>query len=131
MRALWTKGVRLGGYPIANGDSHLHRRRFSESDACSGAEDGGFGLGYQPCLCFARELCNNGESCKFVHGGENMADDNGGGVLVGSPREMEELYLQQQEELMRMKAAQQQQQLRLAYNKYMNLQLLQQNKTDR
>jgi hypothetical protein len=96
MRALWTKGVRLGGYPIANRDSHLHRRRFSESDACFGAEDGGFGLGYKPCLCFAREFCKNGESYKFVHGG---------GVLVGSPRETEELYLQLQEEMMRMKAA--------------------------
>ncbi|KAJ6905169.1 hypothetical protein NC652_023041 [Populus alba x Populus x berolinensis] len=75
--------VQLGGYPVDNGDSHLHRRRFSE-----------------------KGFCKNGESCKFVHGGENMAEDNGGGVLVGSPREMEELYLQQQEELMRMKAAQ-------------------------
>jgi hypothetical protein len=44
---------------------------------------------------------------------------------------MEELYLQQQEELMRMKAAQQQQQQRMAYNKYMNFLLQQQNKTDR
>lgn len=123
--------VQLGGYPVDNGDSHLHRRRFSESDACFGAEDGGFGLGYKPCLYFARGFCKNGESCKFVHGGENMAEDNGGGVLVGSPREMEELYLQQQEELMRMKAAQQQQQQRLAYNKYMNFLLQQQNKTDR
>ncbi|KAL9404780.1 hypothetical protein Peur_001752 [Populus x canadensis] len=32
--------VQLGGYPVANGDSHLHRRRFSDSDACFGAEDG-------------------------------------------------------------------------------------------
>jgi hypothetical protein len=32
--------VQLGGYPVANGDSHLHRRRFSESDVCFGAEDG-------------------------------------------------------------------------------------------
>jgi hypothetical protein len=123
--------VQLGGYPVDNGDSHLHRRRFSESDACFGAEDGGFGLGYKPCLYFARGFCKNGESCKFVHGGENMAEVNGGGVLVGSPREMEELYLQQQEELMRMKAAQQQQQQRMAYNKYMNFLLQQQNKTDR
>ncbi|KAH8503527.1 hypothetical protein Peur_067262 [Populus x canadensis] len=107
MRALWTKGVRLGGYPIANGGSHLHRRRFSESDACFGAEDGGFGLGYKPCLCFVREFCKNGESCKFVHGG---------GVLVGSPRETEELYLQLQEEMMRMKAASQQQQQGLVFS---------------
>ncbi|KAJ6670781.1 ZINC FINGER CCCH DOMAIN-CONTAINING PROTEIN 55 [Salix viminalis] len=125
------QGAQLGGYPVANGDSHLHRRRFSESDAYFGAEDGVFGLGYKPCLYFARGFCKNGESCKFVHGGENMAEVNGGNILLSSPREMEELYLQQQEEMMRMKAAQQQQQRRLAYNKYMNFLLQQQNKTER
>ncbi|XP_011045402.1 PREDICTED: zinc finger CCCH domain-containing protein 55-like isoform X7 [Populus euphratica] len=136
--------VQLGGYSVANGDVHLHRRRFSESDACSGAEDGGFGLGYRPCLYFARGFCKNGESCKFGHGDENMAEVNGGGALVSSPREIEELYLQQQEEMMerkavqqqqeemmKMKAVQQQQQQRLAYNKHMNFLLLQQNEAER
>ncbi|KAJ6948586.1 hypothetical protein NC651_002800 [Populus alba x Populus x berolinensis] len=36
--------VQLGGYPVANGDRHLHRRRFSESDVCFGAQDGGGGV---------------------------------------------------------------------------------------
>ncbi|KAJ6750792.1 hypothetical protein OIU85_001339 [Salix viminalis] len=135
----------LGGYTVANGDAHLHRRRFSESDVCFGAEDGGFSLGYRPCLYFARGFCKNGESCKFVHGGENMAEFNGGGALVSSPREMEELYLQQQEEMMKMKAVQQQQEVmmkmkavqrrqqqqRLAYNKHMNFLLLKQNEAER
>ncbi|KAJ6299472.1 hypothetical protein OIU76_020442 [Salix suchowensis] len=135
----------LGGYTVANGDAHLHRRRFSESDVCFGAEDGGFGLGYRPCLYFARGFCKNGESCKFVHGGENMAEFNGGGAPVSSPREMEELYLQQQEEMMKMKAVQQQQEVmmkmkavqrrqqqqRLAYNKHMNFLLLKQNEAER
>lgn len=126
--------VQLGGYPVRNGDVHQHRRRFSESDACFGAEDGGFGFGYRPCMYFARGFCKNGESCKFVHGGgENMVEVNGAGVVVGSPREMEELYLQQQEEMMRMKAAQhhRQQQRRLAYNKHMNFLLQQQNEAER
>ena len=117
--------VQLGGYPVANGDSHLHRRRFSESDVCFGAADG-----YKPCLNFARGFCKNGESCKFVHGGENIVEVNGGGVLVGSPMEMEEHYLQQQEEMTIMKAAQQHQQQRLAYFKYMNFSLQPQNKTE-
>ncbi|KAJ6777619.1 ZINC FINGER CCCH DOMAIN-CONTAINING PROTEIN 55 [Salix koriyanagi] len=135
----------LGGYTVANGDTHLHRRRFSESDVCFGAEDGGFGLGYRPCLYFARGFCKNGESCKFVHGGENMAEVNGVGALVSSPREMEELYLQQQEEMMKMKAVQQQQEVmmkmkavqrrqqqqRLAYNKHTNFLLLKQNEAER
>ncbi|KAL9404983.1 hypothetical protein Peur_001955 [Populus x canadensis] len=136
--------VQLGGYSVANGDVHLHRRRFSESDACSGAEDGGFGLRYRQCLYFARGFCKNGESCKFGHGDENMAEVNVGGALVSSPREMEEFYLQQQEEMMKrkavqqqqeemmkMKAVQQQQQQRLAYNKHMNFLLLQQNEAER
>ncbi|KAL3611467.1 hypothetical protein D5086_002487 [Populus alba] len=117
--------VQLGGYPVANGDRHLHRRRFSESDVCFGAQDG-----YKPCLNFARGFCKNGESCKFDHGGENIVEVNGGGVLVGSTREMEEHYLQQQEEMTIMKAAQQHQQQRLTYFKYMNSSLQPQNKTE-
>ncbi|WCJ36863.1 Zinc finger CCCH domain-containing protein 55 [Euphorbia peplus] len=119
--------VQLGGYDMNNVDAHLHRRRFSESDVCFGGEDGSFGHGFRPCMYFARGFCKNGEGCKFVHGGFGGGDSvgeigGGGGVMLGSPREMEGLYLQQHEEMMRMKAAQQQ---RLAYNKYMNF-LLQQ-----
>eukprot|EP00257_Ricinus_communis_P013713 XP_015571219.1 zinc finger CCCH domain-containing protein 55 isoform X1 [Ricinus communis] len=130
--------AQLGGFSMNNVDNHIHRRRFSESDACFGTEDGGFGIGYRPCLYFARGFCKNGENCKFVHGGfgagENIGDvsgggGGGGGLLVGSPREMEGLYLQQQEDMMRMKAAQQQQ--RLAYNKYMNFLLQQESDSQR
>lgn len=120
--------VHLGGYSVTNGDTHVHRRRFSESDASFGAEDGGFGVGYRPCMYFARGFCKNGDNCNFVHGdfsGDNMVDVNGPSVIVGSPREMEDLYLQQQEELMRMKVAQQQQ--KWAQSKYMNFVLQQQN----
>lgn len=116
----------LDGLTMNNVDSQLHRRRFSESDACFGIEDGGFGIGHRPCMYFARGFCKNGDSCKFVHGGfdgDNIPEVSGGSVIGGSLREMNGLYLQQHEEMLRIKAAQQQQ--RLAYSKYMNF-LLQQ-----
>ncbi|CAI0450199.1 unnamed protein product [Linum tenue] len=99
-------GLQLAGYPDVGADAQLHRRRFSESDACPNTEDGAFGIGYRPCL-------------------NNRA-------MVGSPREMESLYLQQHEGMMRLKAAHHhQQQQRLAYSKYMNFLLQQQNDTQR
>ncbi|CAN1751034.1 Zinc finger CCCH domain-containing protein 55 [Linum perenne] len=89
----------------AGGDAQLlHRRRFSESDACPNNEDEPFGIGARP-------------------SGLNNR------VMVGSPREMESLYLQHHEGMMRLKAAHQQQQQRLVYNKYMNF-LLQQQQND-
>ncbi|KAJ4839610.1 hypothetical protein Tsubulata_029638 [Turnera subulata] len=130
-------GLQFGGFPVANGDNHLHRRRFSESDACFGAEDGPFVGGYKPCLYFARGFCKNGDNCKFVHGdfgGDNLVELNGPGAIVGSPREMEELFMHQHEEMMRIKAQQQQQQQqqqRLAYSKYMNFLLQQQSEQQR
>ncbi|CAN0891842.1 Zinc finger CCCH domain-containing protein 55 [Linum grandiflorum] len=103
-------------------DASFHRRRFSESDACGDTEDVGFGNGYRPSSHF-----HDGKfDCLFfVVAGFN------GRVMVGSPREMESLYLQQREGMMRLKAAHQQQQQRLAYNKYMNLLLQQQNDPQR
>ncbi|CAI0412495.1 unnamed protein product [Linum tenue] len=98
-------GLQLGGYPDVDGDAQLHRRRFSESDACPNTEDGAFGIGYRPCL--------------------------NSRALVGSPREMESLYLQQHEGMMRLKAAHHHQQQRLAYSKYMNFLLQQQNDPQR
>ncbi|CAI0412496.1 unnamed protein product [Linum tenue] len=92
-------------YPDVDGDAQLHRRRFSESDACPNTEDGAFGIGYRPCL--------------------------NSRALVGSPREMESLYLQQHEGMMRLKAAHHHQQQRLAYSKYMNFLLQQQNDPQR
>ncbi|KDP22121.1 hypothetical protein JCGZ_25952 [Jatropha curcas] len=124
--------LQLSGFGMNNVDSHLHRRRFSESDACFGTEDGGFGIGYRPCMYFARGFCKNGDNCKFVHGGfggDNIGEVSAGSAIVGSPGEMEGLYLQQHEEIMRMKAAQHQQ--RLAYSKYMNFLLQQENDSPR
>ncbi|GAV65050.1 zf-CCCH domain-containing protein/RRM_6 domain-containing protein, partial [Cephalotus follicularis] len=133
--------LQLTGYSLNNGDTHLHRRSLSASDACLGSEDGGFGVGYKPCHYFARGFCKNGESCKYVHGsfGDSVVDVNSGGIAVGSPGKMEDLYLQH-EEMMRMKAAQQQRlaaQLMgggvspLTYNKNVNLLLQQQNELQR
>ncbi|CAN0891840.1 Zinc finger CCCH domain-containing protein 55 [Linum grandiflorum] len=96
----------LAGLSDVTADASFHRRRFSESDACGDTEDVGFGNGYRP-------------------------SSFNGRVMVGSPREMESLYLQQREGMMRLKAAHQQQQQRLAYNKYMNLLLQQQNDPQR
>jgi Torus domain len=44
-----------------------HRRSCSVSDICfsGGADDG---LGWKPCLYYARGYCKNGTSCRFVHG---------------------------------------------------------------
>ncbi|XP_078160315.1 zinc finger CCCH domain-containing protein 53-like isoform X1 [Carex rostrata] len=44
-----------------------HRRSCSVSDICfsGGAGDG---LGWKPCLYYARGYCKNGTSCRFVHG---------------------------------------------------------------
>lgn len=49
-----------------------HRRSCSVSDICfsGGAGDG---LGWKPCLYYARGYCKNGTSCRFVHG---LPDEN-------------------------------------------------------
>jgi hypothetical protein len=46
-----------------------HRRSSSVSELClgGGAADG---LGWKPCLYFARGYCKNGSACRFVHGGK-------------------------------------------------------------
>ncbi|XP_038698408.1 zinc finger CCCH domain-containing protein 55-like isoform X2 [Tripterygium wilfordii] len=100
--------VQGGGYAMNNGDTHLHRRSFSASDACIGTEEAGFGVGYKPCMYFARGFCKNGDNCKFMHSGfGDMLDGNGGGG-VGSPSKLENLYLQQHhEQMMKLRAAQQ------------------------
>ncbi|XP_072996252.1 zinc finger CCCH domain-containing protein 53-like [Typha latifolia] len=43
-----------------------HRRSYSVSDICLGADSGGFG--WKPCLYFARGYCKNGNTCRFLHG---------------------------------------------------------------
>ncbi|XP_059665310.1 zinc finger CCCH domain-containing protein 55-like isoform X2 [Cornus florida] len=90
------------------GDSHhhqLHRRSCSVNDVflSGGSDDGGSGLGWRPCVYFARGFCKNGNSCKFSHGG--FADSlDASDAIVGSPSKIDGF-----DELLRMKAIQQQQ----------------------
>ncbi|KAG7023841.1 Zinc finger CCCH domain-containing protein 55 [Cucurbita argyrosperma subsp. argyrosperma] len=125
-----------------NAETPFHRRSYSASDVCFGSEDGGFGVGYKPCLYFARGFCKNGSNCKFLHGDFSDSVDPSA-AIVGSPSKLESLF-EQREELMRYKAAAAQQQQRLAtaselmagvspsqYNKYINFLLQQQNDTHR
>ncbi|XP_057758670.1 zinc finger CCCH domain-containing protein 55-like [Arachis stenosperma] len=90
----------LGGQNLQslnNGDAPFHRRSYSASDACFGFEEGGPGIGYKPCLYFARGFCKNGSNCKFVHGALNDSF----GAIVGSPSRFE--GLEQHEEFLRLK----------------------------
>ncbi|XP_031401356.1 zinc finger CCCH domain-containing protein 55 [Punica granatum] len=85
----------------SSSESHLHRRSFSESDACFGSEDGPFcGGAHRPCHYFARGFCKNGSGCKFVH-----SDDFEGSMsaLSGSPSSFDAA-----EQMMRLKLAHQQ-----------------------
>ncbi|XP_022154334.1 zinc finger CCCH domain-containing protein 55-like [Momordica charantia] len=133
------RGLQNWTQSMDNADTPFHRRSYSASDVCFGSEDGGFGVGYKPCLYFARGFCKNGSNCKFLHGDFSDSVD-GSAAVVGSPSKLEGLF-EQREELMRYKAAQQQ---RLAaasefmagvspsqYNKYLNFLLQQQNETHR
>ncbi|KAJ4724344.1 Zinc finger CCCH domain-containing protein [Melia azedarach] len=137
-RSQFSREVSNWGQDVNNGDIHLHRRSFSASDVCFGAEDPSFNIGYRPCLYFARGFCKNGDGCKFVHGGFGDNVD-GNGVIVGSPNKMDGLYLQH-EEMLRIKAAQQQRLAasqfaagvsHLPYDKCMDLLLQQQNDPQR
>lgn len=115
--------------PNGENQTHpFHRRSLSLSDACFGSEDSGSGLGWKPCLYFARGFCKNGSSCKFLHGGFGDSGDSPTGV-VGSPSKLGGF----EEMMMRSKAMAAQQQQRLAaasqlmagistfpYNKCMN-----------
>ncbi|KAE8711319.1 hypothetical protein F3Y22_tig00110299pilonHSYRG00291 [Hibiscus syriacus] len=57
----------IGGYT----DSPLHKRSFSFPGMGLGAEDLNSGLGFEPCLYFARGFCKNGASCRFIHGDQS------------------------------------------------------------
>lgn len=121
-------------------DSPLHRRSFSVPPGlCFGAEDVNSGLGWKPCLYFARGFCKNGTSCRFLHG--DCSADAAAAALVCSPSKLNEL--EQCQELLRSKALQQQQQQKLAaasqfmasgafpYSKSVNFLLQQQNDSHR
>ncbi|XP_022930497.1 zinc finger CCCH domain-containing protein 55 [Cucurbita moschata] len=134
-----SRGEQNWSQSMDNAETPFHRRSYSASDVCFGSEDGGFGVGYKPCLYFARGFCKNGSNCKFLHGDfPDLVDPSA--AIVGSPSKLEGLF-DQREEFMRYKAAQQQ---RLAtasefmagvspsqYNKYINFLLQQQNETHR
>ncbi|CAK8575650.1 unnamed protein product [Lathyrus sativus] len=68
------------------GGNSLHRRSCSVNDACLGSEDPNSGLGWKPCLYYARGYCKNGTSCRFLHGELGDADAD---VIVGSPNKVE------------------------------------------
>ncbi|KAK8608019.1 hypothetical protein V6N13_023455 [Hibiscus sabdariffa] len=122
---------------LAMHDSLLHRRSFSVPGLCFGAaDDVNSGIGWKPCLYFARGFCKNGTSCRFLHG--DCADGGAAPALGGSPSKLNEL--EQYQELLRSKVLQQQ---KLAsstcqfmagassfpYSKSLNLLLHQQNET--
>lgn len=90
----------VGGQNWHAGDSHLHRRSFSASDVSFGCEETGPGLGFKPCLYFARGFCKNGTNCKFLHGAFNDSGD----VIVGSPSKLE--GMEPREDFVRFKASQ-------------------------
>ncbi|GAB4832235.1 hypothetical protein Ancab_006249 [Ancistrocladus abbreviatus] len=79
------------------GGGGMHRRSFSVSDISS--DDPTSGLGWKPCLYFARGYCKNGASCRFVHGG--LTDSDG---LSVSPSKFE--MMEQCHELLRSKSLQ-------------------------
>ncbi|GMJ15530.1 hypothetical protein like AT3G51950 [Hibiscus trionum] len=83
-------------------DSPLHRRSFSVPGLGFGAEDLNSGVGFKPCLYFARGFCKNGSSCRFIHG-DHCAE------LATKMNELEQC-----QELLRSKSLQQQQQKQLA-----------------
>ncbi|XP_020214246.1 zinc finger CCCH domain-containing protein 53 isoform X2 [Cajanus cajan] len=90
-------------FPSYGWGGSLHRRSCSVNDACLGSEDPNSGLGWKPCLYFARGYCKNGTSCRFLHGG---LGDGDGSAMVGSPSKIE--MMEQCHELLRSKSAQQQ-----------------------
>ncbi|XP_022139051.1 zinc finger CCCH domain-containing protein 53-like isoform X2 [Momordica charantia] len=96
-----------GGFGSYGGDATwgggpVHRRSCSVNDACLGAEDLNCGLGWKPCLYYARGFCKNGTSCRFLHG-----DDGAAAVAaVGSPSKIE--MMENCHELLRSKSAAQQ-----------------------
>lgn len=73
-------------------------------------EDPASGLGWKPCLYYARGFCKNGSSCRFVHGGGGgMLSDSeaaAAAALVGSPSKLE--MMEHCHELLRSKSMQQQ-----------------------
>ncbi|KAK8461104.1 hypothetical protein SEVIR_2G447900v4 [Setaria viridis] len=75
-----------------------HRRSSSVSELClGGAADG---LGWKPCLYYARGYCKNGSACRFVHGG--LPDD--ATALAGGKMDPATMEQQCQDILLRSKS---------------------------
>uniref|UniRef100_A0A803MJG2 Zinc finger CCCH domain-containing protein 53-like n=1 Tax=Chenopodium quinoa TaxID=63459 RepID=A0A803MJG2_CHEQI len=91
-----------------------HRRSCSVSDInlASLMDDPASGLGWKPCLYYARGFCKNGSSCRFVHGGGLMNDADAAAALVGSPSKLE--MMEHCHELLRSKSMSMQQQKLIA-----------------
>uniref|UniRef100_A0A803LSZ4 Zinc finger CCCH domain-containing protein 53 n=1 Tax=Chenopodium quinoa TaxID=63459 RepID=A0A803LSZ4_CHEQI len=91
-----------------------HRRSCSVSDInlASLMDDPASGLGWKPCLYYARGFCKNGSSCRFVHGGGMMSDSDAAAALVGSPSKLE--MMEHCHELLRSKSMSMQQQKLIA-----------------
>ncbi|CAM0907602.1 unnamed protein product [Alopecurus aequalis] len=70
-----------------------HRR--SVSELCFGGSDG---LGWKPCLYYARGYCKNGSACRFVHSG--LSDD----ALAGAKMDQASMEQQCQDFLLRSKS---------------------------
>ncbi|KAF6146499.1 hypothetical protein GIB67_037799 [Kingdonia uniflora] len=90
----------------ANWSNNHHRRSCSVTDICMGSDPLGSGLGWKPCLYFARGYCKNGTSCRFLHG---LPDSSDVSSMVGSPGGKLDVMEQCQELLLRSKSQQQQQ----------------------
>ncbi|KAL8109628.1 zinc finger CCCH domain-containing protein 53-like isoform X1 [Apium graveolens] len=89
-----------GGGDMNNGLSH--RRSCSVSDVLLGSDDPSCGIGWKPCLYYAKGYCKNGTSCRFLHH-EGLLDSD---ALPGSPSKIE--MIAQCHELLRSKLAQRQ-----------------------
>ncbi|KAG6671322.1 hypothetical protein I3843_Q003200 [Carya illinoinensis] len=124
---------RLGvtGSPSAYAESLLHARSYLSSGVSSGSEDASSGLGWKPCLYFARGCCKNGSGCRFLH-----TDSLDATAIVGSPSKFNEL----EQEFLRSKAVHQQKRATASqfmagasfpYNKCLSFLLQQQNDVQR
>lgn len=119
--------------PSSYAESSLHTRSYLAPGVSAVSEDASSGLGWKPCLYFARGFCKNGSSCRFLH-----SDSLDTTATVGSPSKLSEFDHYQ--DLLRSKAAHQQKlaaasQLMTGasfpYNKCLNFLMQQQNDTQR
>lgn len=63
--------------------SSVHRRSCSMNDISLGSEDPSSGIGWKPCMYYARGFCKNGSSCRFLH--DSGLGDSAAAALMGSP----------------------------------------------